>query len=243
MDWDNFDSDWIEEKGYNIVYKNGTTDFREKFILMLKNAIPAYFSTILDEISSSISIALVGHLSSQSELAAIGISETFVLIFFIYPVISNMGAIDTFVSTSYGNKQYYLWGVYLNRALIILTFLSIPFTIVLFFMKEILLYLGQDPQIAEMSQIYFYYRIPTLFVMMYGEILRRFMQAMGYFNLLSILVVVQLVSHIIFLPIFIYGLKMNYLGAAVALGFSNLVGLIVPILYLKFIDPNRLQQI
>ena len=154
----------LGKKEGNIIFNKDVKSFKDNFIELLKNSIPAYFSIIIDVISTSISIAFVGHLSDPNELAAIGISETFALILFYYPVLSNMGAIDTFVSTSYGNKQYYLCGVYLNRALLILTLFAIPFISILFFAENIMLFLGQDPLISEMAQTYFYYRIPALLI-------------------------------------------------------------------------------
>ena len=154
----------LGKKEGNIIFNKDVKSFKDNFIELLKNSIPAYFSIIIDVISTSISIAFVGHLSDPNELAAIGISETFALILFYYPVLSNMGAIDTLVSTSYGNKQYYLCGVYLNRALLILTLFAIPFISILFFAENIMLFLGQDPLISEMAQTYFYYRIPALLI-------------------------------------------------------------------------------
>ena len=228
------------DKRYKALINSERLSYKENIFLLLMNAIPAYFSLLIEEISSTISISFVGHLDNPDELAAIGISETFTLILFFYPVVSNLGAIDTFVSTSYGNKQFYLCGVYLNRALLILTLFAIPSIFSLFFIEEILLFLGQDPIIAHMSQIYFYYRIPTLVIMLYWEIIRRYFQAMGYFNSLTGLVIIQLISHILFLTIFIYGFEMNYVGAAIAIGWSNLVGLLSIFVYFKFISQEML---
>ena len=232
----------LEQKETNYVLNKDVKSFKDNFIELLKNSVPAYFATIIDVISTSISIAFVGHLNSANELAAVGIAETFALILFYYPVLSNMGAIDTFVSTSYGNKQYYLCGVYFNRALLILTLFAIPFISILFFAENIMLFLGQDPLISEMAQTYFYYRIPALMLMLYDEIVRGYLQALGYFNFLSVLVVVQLISHILFLILFINVLEMNYIGSAIAMGFSSLVGLILPFVYFKLISSNKLQS-
>ena len=91
-----------------IIYNKEVTSLRKSFVFLLKNAFPAYFAIIIEEISTSIMIAFVGHLGNPNEIAALGISETFALLFYTYPVLANMGAVDTLVSTSFGNKQYYL---------------------------------------------------------------------------------------------------------------------------------------
>ena len=188
-------------------------------------------------------IAFVGHLGNPNEIAALGISETFALLFYTYPVLANMGAVDTLVSTSFGNKQYYLWGVYFKRAIIILSLLSLPWFIAFLFIEDILLFFDQDPIIAEMAKVYFYYRIPSLIIILYGDIFKGFLQALGYFNILTVLVGVQLAWHVLFLVIFIYVLEMNYLGAAVAIGLDSLVGIIFPLIYFKFIYPDKIHKL
>ena len=77
--------------------------------------------------------------------------------------------------------------------------------------------------------------------MLYDEIVRGYLQAMGCFNFLSALVIIQLISHISFLTLFINVLEMNYIGAAVAMGFSSMVGLILPLVYFKLISSSKLQ--
>ena len=235
MEHQDLEIELIELKVDKILFDKSTKSFKSNFMLLIRSVIPIYFSVMLDEITSSISIAFIGHLNNPNELAAIGISETFVLLLFIYPVVWNIGALDTLVSTSFGSKQYYLWGTYLNRAFVILTLLFIPFLILMFFIQNILLFLGQDPLIAEKVQVYFYYRIPTLIMLLYGEIIRGFLQAIGCFEFVSTLIIIQIIFHLASLPIFIYGFEMNYIGVAMAMGISNFVGLVIPILYFKLI--------
>ena len=129
------------------LFNNETASFKENFILMMKNAIPAYLSIIFDGITTSLSIAFVGGLNDPIQLAAVGISETLTLLLYYYPVLTNLGAFDTLVSTSYGNKQYRLWGDYLNRALLIMTLFSILPIIGLLFIKDIMTFLEQDPAV------------------------------------------------------------------------------------------------
>ena len=231
-----------DESKSDISIQYEVSSFKDNFILTLKNAIPSYLSVLMEQLSSSISIAFVGHLNTPNELATVGISETFVLILYFYPIACNTGALDTLVSTSYGNKQYYLWGVYLNRAITILTIFSIPFLIVFLFIDDILLFFGQDPEIAEMSKIYFYYRIPTLLIMLYEFWIKRALQNMGYFRFLSVLNLIQLLLYMAFITLLFYGFEMDYWGAAVANGFSSLVGLVLPLIYFKLIRPNQLHQ-
>ena len=71
-------------------------------------------------------VVCVTQLDDETETAAIGLASTTLLVLFFYPVSGNLGALDTLVTTAYGSKQYYLCGVYLNRAILIQLMFSIP---------------------------------------------------------------------------------------------------------------------
>jgi len=107
----------------NAGHKTSLTNSMKKLLI---GAIPAYLSVSFQMMLSTVDILCIGRLNDANELAAIGMASTVLLLLFHYPVISNLGALDTFVSTSYGKKQYYLCGVYLNRSIVILSVIAVP---------------------------------------------------------------------------------------------------------------------
>ncbi|VAI73445.1 unnamed protein product [Triticum turgidum subsp. durum] len=72
-------------------------------------------------------------------------------------------ALDTLCGQAYGARQYHLLGVYKQRAMVILTLVSIPLAVVWFYTGEILLLFGQDPDIAAEAGTYARWMIPAIF--------------------------------------------------------------------------------
>ena len=156
-----------DEKWAKINTKVNT--FSDIFMKLLISSVPSCIGMFITENVSNVKFIFVGHLNNSNEIAAIGIAETMITLFYYIPVISNMTTMDTFVSASFGSKQYYQWGVYLNKTILILSLLSIPLIWVQLFMKNILLSFGQDPIVADLVQEYFYYRSPVLvFLLLFG---------------------------------------------------------------------------
>ena len=165
-----------------------------------------------------------------------------ITLFYYIPVISNMTTMDTFVSTNYGCKQYYQWGVYFNKTLLILTLLSIPLIWVLFFIKYILIAFGQDMIVADLAREYFYYRIPTLVFFSYLEILKRYLYNLGYFKSTMIASVFEFIIETILWYIFIWYLKMNFIGTAIATGLTNIIVFLSVLGYFKLTSFHSLPQ-
>lgn len=61
--------------------------------------------------------------------------------------------------------------------------LFIPGAIALIFTKQILILFGQDPNTAEAAQEYMVYFLPAVFALNQFETIRRYLQAMGLFDL------------------------------------------------------------
>ena len=236
------DSDEEEQLEAWTKHRKQRTSFKQNFLHLLQWSVPTYWGILIEDILYTITLICVGHLDGDTDIAVIGIVETMTLIFFYYPVISNIGAIDTYVSASYGNKQYYLCGVFLNRSILILTILSLPFIWVQFFMKDIMMILGQDPELWMMAQKYIYYKIPTLLIMLYEEILKSYFLAMGYFRFWVSMCVIQLLVHSSLWFLLILYFEMSFLGAAIAFGTAKIVGILTPLVYFKLISPDQINQ-
>jgi MATE family multidrug resistance protein len=57
-------------------------------------------------------------------------------------------ALDTLCGQAYGGRRYNLLGIYKQRAMLLLTLVSVPLAIIWFYTGEILLLFGQDADIA-----------------------------------------------------------------------------------------------
>jgi MATE family multidrug resistance protein len=77
-------------------------------------------------------------------------------------------SLDTLCGQAFGAKQYYQLSVYKQRAMVVLALVSIPVSVVWAYTGEILVWCGQDPEIAAAAGIYIRWMIPALFL--YGAL-------------------------------------------------------------------------
>ena len=144
------------------------------------------------------------------------------------------GAIDTLVSQAYGDKEYYLWGWYLNRGRIVMIAIFIPQTIFLLYTKEMLIYFGQDEEVSEVAQFYINMMLPGMFAFAQYETVRRYLQAMGIFTFCMYIQGISLVAHVIICYILTYTFELGIVGVSVATWISNFVNLAIVTLYISF---------
>ena len=72
-------------------------------------------------------------------------------------------ALDTLCGQAYGGRRYNLLGIYKQRAMLLLTLVSLPLAVVWFYTGEILLLFGQDADITAEAGAYARWMIPALF--------------------------------------------------------------------------------
>ena len=144
------------------------------------------------------------------------------------------GAIDTLVSQANGEKEYYLCGCYLNRGRIIQALFFLLEAGILMFTKEGLLALGQSQETSEAARAYVIAMLPGMFAMSQFETIRRYLQAMGNYNLSlyiqSTTSILHIITSYILISIFDFGL----IGTAISTCLTYWVNLTVISLFLKY---------
>lgn len=103
----------------------------------------------------------------------------------------------------------------------------IPQIILLIFTKDLLIFLGQDPESSEAAELYVILSLPGMFAMSQFETLRRFLQAMGNFKLATYIQTTTTLVHIVLSYILIFCFKMGIAGSAISTSFTYWVNLVV----------------
>ncbi|CAN1794787.1 Protein DETOXIFICATION 16 [Linum perenne] len=117
-------------------------------------------SEIVDEVKKQLWLA--GHLG-ELPLAGASMATSFASVTSI-TLLKGMGsALETLCGQSYGAKQYSTIGIHLQRSLIVLLLAGIPLSVASFYAGEILLFLGQDPEISISAGSYAKFVIPSIF--------------------------------------------------------------------------------
>ena len=126
---------------------------RQIYGLFFKLAIPAILTNVLGILTLLVSAIYAGRMNDLSKLAAVGLANVFCMIM-IEPIIGGLNsAQETLTSQAFGAGNIRLCGVYLNRGSFILLAFFIPLAVFpAFYMNDVLLAIGQDPEVARLTK-------------------------------------------------------------------------------------------
>ena len=143
-------------------------------------------------------------------------------------------ALDTFCGQSYGAKQYHMLGIHLQRAMFVLSLVSIPLAVIWANTGEILKLLGQDAQISAEAGKYAKCLIPCLFAHGLVQCLYRFLQTQNVVFPMMMSSGISALSHITLCWLMVFKVGLGTRGAAVANSISYWINALILILYVKF---------
>jgi multidrug resistance protein, MATE family len=226
----------LERHDVETLLNEEDVSLREATLTLVKVAVPSWFALFFQILLEVINITFVGNLNDPNSMATVGLSSLVINAFLFGPGYGIWGGIDTLVATAYGNKEYYLCGVYLNRGRIIqLTIVSPLILLLLLFGKKLFLLMGQDDTVAQMTQEYLYIALPGAIGALQFQITKRFLQAQKIFNTIVYFQIVLLIQHVISAYMFIYYFELGVMGAAIAHSCTNILAAVSFTLVLKFI--------
>jgi MATE family multidrug resistance protein len=139
-------------------------------------------------------------------------------------------ALDTLCGQAYGARQYHLLGIYKQRAILVLTLVSVVVAIV---WAYILLLVGQDPEIAMGAGSYIRWLIPALFVYGLLQCHVRFLQTQNIVLQVMMSAGVTALSHVPVCWLLVYKLGLGNKGAALANAISYLANLCILAVYIR----------
>ncbi|PUZ75172.1 hypothetical protein GQ55_1G128900 [Panicum hallii var. hallii] len=123
-----------------------------------------------------VSLMFAGHLG-ELELAGVSVATSFASVTGLSVLAGMATGLDTLCGQAFGAGQHRLLGVHKQRAMLVLTLLSVPVAGVWACAGEILAWCGQDPEIAAAAGSYTQWLIPALLVYAPLQCHVRFLQA------------------------------------------------------------------
>lgn len=143
-------------------------------------------------------------------------------------------SLDTLCGQAFGAKQYHLLGIYKQRAIFVLTLVSVVVAVIWAYTGQILLFFGLDPEIAMGAGTYIRWLTPALFV--YGPLQCqiRFLRTQNIVLPVMLSSGVMALSHVLVCWLLVYKLGLGNSGAALANTISYLVNFLVLALYVRF---------
>ncbi|KAK3008656.1 hypothetical protein RJ639_014720 [Escallonia herrerae] len=142
-------------------------------------------------------------------------------------------ALDTFCGQSYGAKQYHMLGIHMQRAMFILTLVSIPLAVIWSNTGFILKALGQAHNISEEAGRYARFMIPSLFAYGLLQCLVRFLQTQNIVFPMMVSSGVTTLLHILVCWILVLKSDLGSRGAALANSISYWVNVLLLAFYVK----------
>ncbi|XP_057952746.1 protein DETOXIFICATION 16-like [Malania oleifera] len=196
-------------------------------------ALPLISVCLLQYLLQIISVMVVGHLG-QLPLSGASMANAFASVTGFDFLIGMASALDTLCGQSYGAKHYHMLGVHMQRAMLVLSLVSIPIAVIWANTGSILTAAHQDPDIAREAQVYAQYMIPSLFAYGLLQCLGRFLQTQKSVFPMMISSGITTLLHLPVCWLLVFKLGLGIKGAALANCFSYWVNVLLLVLYVKF---------
>ena len=126
-----------------------------------------------------------------------------------------MGGVDTLVSQSFGRKDYYSWGLYLNIWRYLILLLAIPQFIIFFIAEELLVQLDQPAEIARQTGQFLLIVFPGYIALVQFKIIRHYLNCWNIFNPVLVMAGITLFIQIFCLYILVILLDFGIYGVAI----------------------------
>ncbi|KAF9604205.1 hypothetical protein IFM89_004911 [Coptis chinensis] len=180
-----------------------------------------------------ISIMFVGHLGELA-LSGASMATSFATVTGFSLLMGMGSALDTLCGQSYGAKQYHMLGIHMQRAMLILSLVSIPLAVIWAYTGPILLLVGQDPDISAEAGLYAQYMIPSLFAYGLLQCHVRFLQTQNIVIPMMISSGLTTLLHILVCWILVFKSGLGSRGAALANSISYWINVALLALYVNF---------
>ncbi|KAI8058099.1 mate-domain-containing protein [Syncephalis plumigaleata] len=208
-------------------------EVKKESLWLLRNGSPISLTLLLQASTNISAVMCIGHLgpSCKYYLAAAAISGAFITLSCTSWLLGMVTALDTLCSQTFtaGSRNSKLLSLHIQRALVVLLLCFIPMACLCLNAESVLLYLGQDPEVARLSGKYVFWlllHIPGFIVI---DVFRRFFQGQGDMKTgARILCITGPIGAILnYILIIVCRDSIGFIGAPVASLVSNTLGAIL----------------
>ncbi|TVU12903.1 hypothetical protein EJB05_46569 [Eragrostis curvula] len=193
---------------------------------------PIVASCVLQSVVNMVSVMVVGHLG-ELPLAGASLATSLANVTG-YSLLTGMAtALDTLCGQAFGARQYHLLGVYKQRAMVVLGLACVPIALIWARAGEILVFLGQDADIAAEAGAYARWLIPSLLVYVPLQCHVRFLQTQSVVLPVTATSCVTALCHLAVCWALVYKAGMGSRGAALSNAVSYAINLVMLALYVR----------
>jgi MATE family multidrug resistance protein len=180
---------------------------------------PAIFQRVALYGINVVSQAFIGHIGDL-ELAAFSIASTVVAGFNFGFLLGMASALETLCGQAFGAKKYHMLGVYLQRSWVVLLIFAAALTPTYVFMEDLLLLLGQTPELSRLAGQMSIWLLPQHFAMAMLLPLTRFLQSQLKNWVTAVTAGVALAIHVVVTYLLVHRFQLGFIGAVAAADMS-----------------------
>nr|KYP72869.1 Protein TRANSPARENT TESTA 12 [Cajanus cajan] len=180
---------------------------------------------------SSITRAFAGHLGNL-QLAAANLGNSGIQLFAFGLMLGMGSAVETLCGQAYGANKYEMLGIYMQRAIIVLSITGIPLTVVYIFCKPLLLLLGEPPELASVAAVFVYGLIPQIYAYAVNFPIQKFLQSQSVVAPSTYISAATLLLHFVLSWVVVYKLGFGLIGSSLTLSLSWWIIVVAQFLYI-----------
>eukprot|EP01132_Coremiostelium_polycephalum_P007486 gene7486-9200_t len=219
-----------DNKVFNAIKKtpvaSAIKESKEEVIFLLGWTFPVLISNVLNMvIYLLVNMMFAGRLG-KDELAAVALGNTWSFCTSAF-LTGSLNAMDTFISQSYGAKNYKLIGLTVQRATLTVTAFSFVVSILWLLTKPILVAIHQDPHVSELASHYVFGLLPGLWFGNILTIIQKYLQGQGIMNPSIVVGILFNILNTIFNFIFVHGLTkgggLGVIGSSFSTSLAKLI--------------------
>ncbi|XP_059318777.1 protein DETOXIFICATION 49-like [Lycium ferocissimum] len=222
-----------DQKERSNIQKNHLTLAISEAKCITNIALPMIFTGLILYSRSIISMIFLGHLGELS-LAGGSLAIGFANITG-YSILSGLAmGMEPICGQAFGAKRFKILGLTLQRTILLLFLTSIPISFLWLYMKRILVFCGQDHEIASEAQYYILFSLPDLLAQSFLHPLRIYLRSQSITLPLTYCAIFAILLHIPINYFLIKVLNLGIKGVAISGVWTNfnLVGSLI--LYIIF---------
>ncbi|KAL0343388.1 UNVERIFIED_CONTAM: protein DETOXIFICATION 14 [Sesamum angustifolium] len=196
-------------------------------------ALPMIVATVSQYLLRVSPMFMLGHLNELS-LSSASIATSLCNVTGFSVLFGMASALETLCGQAYGAGQYLRVGTFTYGAILCLFLVCIPVSLLWIYTEKLLLLFGQDPLISAEAGKFAIWLIPTLFPYAILQALVRYLQTQSVILPMLWSSLVSLCFQLALCWAFIFKLNLGNAGAALSIGISYWVNVILLVLYMKY---------
>ncbi|KAI0022626.1 multidrug and toxin extrusion protein [Xylariomycetidae sp. FL0641] len=184
------------------------------------------------------SIFVVGRIG-KVELGAVSLATMSANIFCYAPMQGLATSLDTLCAQAYGSGHKHLVGLQFQRMTFFLWLLMIPIAVLFMFSADLLSFIVPEPRSAELGGVYLRIIIAGIPGFAAFESGKRFVQSQGLFAATTWVLLIAAPLNIFINWLLVWRLGWGFVGAPIAVAFTQTLMPILLLLYVIFVDGSQ----